>query len=253
MTAPAAVPSETEVAVIGGGPGGSTVATTLARQGRQVLLLEREHFPRDHVGESLLPATMPILEELGVAEDVAAAGFLEKWGASMVWGVDHERWHWRFEEASRQYPHSYQVVRAEFDRILLDHAAASGVDVRQGARVTSVEPREDATSTLHLATAEGESSVEARSVVDASGQSGLLARARGLRQWDGFPQPCGLRLLRRRDASRRRGGDEHPRRGDGGGLGLGHSLRAASARECRQRRRCPRRPARCSAAVMRGW
>ena len=129
---------------------------------------------------------MPILEELGVAEEVAAAGFLEKWGASMVWGVDHERWHWRFEEASRQYPHAYQVVRAEFDRIMLDNAAASGVDVRQGARVTSVEPREDATSTLHVATAEGESSVEARFVVDASGQSGLLARARGLRQWDGF-------------------------------------------------------------------
>ena len=194
---------------------------------------------------------MPILEELGVAEEVAAAGFLEKWGASMVWGVDHERWHWRFEEASRQYPHAYQVVRAEFDRIMLDNAAASGVDVRQGARVTSVEPREDATSTLHVATAEGESSVEARFVVDASGQSGLLARARGLRQWDGFFRNLAVYAYFA-DATRR-GGDEHPRRGDGGGPGLGHSPRAASARECRQRRRCPRRPARCRTAVMRGW
>ena len=182
------LPCSVEVAVIGGGPGGSTTATMLARQGRQVLLFERERFPRDHVGESLLPASMPILEELGVAEAVAAAGFLKKWGASMVWGVDETRWHWRFEEASRQYPHSYQVVRSEFDRILLDHASASGVDVRQGVRVAEVETRDDGASTLRVASEDGEQEIEARFVVDASGQSGLLARARGLREWDEFFQ-----------------------------------------------------------------
>ncbi len=182
------LPASVEVAVIGGGPGGSTAATMLAKQGREVLLLERERFPRDHVGESLLPASMPILEELGVAEAVANAGFLKKWGASMVWGVDDTRWHWRFEEASRQYPHSYQVVRSEFDRILLDHAAASRVGVRQGARVIEVETSDDATSTLRVATDDGEATLEARFVVDASGQNGLIARSRGLRQWDEYFQ-----------------------------------------------------------------
>ena len=75
-----------DVIVIGGGPGGSTAATMLARQGVRVLLLERERFPRNHVGESLLPASMPVLEELGVLTEVQQAGFLPKWGATMVWG-----------------------------------------------------------------------------------------------------------------------------------------------------------------------
>ena len=65
-----------DVVVIGGGPGGSTTATMLARQGWQVLLLEREHFPREHIGESLLPASIPVLEELGVLPAMQAAGFL---------------------------------------------------------------------------------------------------------------------------------------------------------------------------------
>src|SRR5215467_14537752 len=77
-----------DVVVIGGGPGGSTTATMLARQGWQVLLLERERFPRDHIGESLLPASIPVLEELGVLPAVQEAGFLRKWGATMVWGTD---------------------------------------------------------------------------------------------------------------------------------------------------------------------
>src|ERR1700704_4498700 len=75
-----------DVVVMGGGPGGSTTATMLARQGWQVLLLDREHFPRDHIGESLLPASIPVLAELGVLPAVQEAGFLPKWGATMVWG-----------------------------------------------------------------------------------------------------------------------------------------------------------------------
>ena len=75
-----------QVIVIGGGPGGSTVATMLARKGVPALLLERERFPRDHIGESLLPASVPVLEELEVLPLVQGAGFLPKWGATMVWG-----------------------------------------------------------------------------------------------------------------------------------------------------------------------
>ena len=76
-----------DVVVIGGGPAGSAAATMLARKGWQVIVLERERFPRDHVGESLLPASIPVLEELGALPAVESAGFLPKHGATMVWGT----------------------------------------------------------------------------------------------------------------------------------------------------------------------
>ena len=128
-----------DVVVIGGGPGGSAAATMLARKGWQVLLLEREHFPRDHVGESLLPASIPVLEELGVLPEVEAQGFLRKGGATMVWGKDKTPWSWFFAETNRRYPHSYQVWRPLFDQLLLDNAARNGVEVRQGCRVIEVQ------------------------------------------------------------------------------------------------------------------
>ena len=118
--------------VIGGGPGGSTVATMLARQGWRVLLLEREHFPRHHVGESLLPASLPVLEELGVLPAVQAAGFLPKWGATMVWGKDATPWSWYFRETNPNNPHAYQVWRPVFDQLLLENSRACGVEVREG-------------------------------------------------------------------------------------------------------------------------
>ena len=108
--------SSTDVVVIGGGPGGSTVATMLARQGIDVLVLERDRFPRHHVGESLLPASVPVLEELGVMPAVQQAGFLPKWGATMVWGSNSEPWSWYFRETNQKYPHSYQVWRPQFDQ-----------------------------------------------------------------------------------------------------------------------------------------
>jgi halogenation protein CepH len=127
-----------DVIVVGGGPGGSTTATMLARQGARVLLLERERFPRDHVGESLLPASVPVLEELGVLPAVQQAGFLPKWGATMVWGKDRTPWSWYFKETNQQYPHSYQVWRPQFDLILLDNSRAAGVEVRERHRVLEV-------------------------------------------------------------------------------------------------------------------
>ena len=179
--------SSHDVIVIGGGPGGSTTATMLARQGARVLLLERERFPRDHVGESLLPASIPVLEELGVLPAVEQAGFLRKWGATMVWGKDKTPWSWYFKETNQHYPHSYQVWRPEFDELLLDNSRATGVDVREGhrvsevlfegGRVTGVRYRsEDAAHQTALASF----------VVDASGQGGLLAHQLKLRQWDSF-------------------------------------------------------------------
>ena len=179
-----------DVAVIGGGPAGSAAATMLAKQGWRVVLLERERFPRDHVGESLLPASMPVLEELGAMDAVQAAGFLPKYGATMVWGRDPEPWSWRFSETSLQYPHAYQVWRPTFDHILLDNARAHGVDVREGHRVAGVEwtaPGGEAT-VRYVSDATGQGGLTARFVVDATGQAALLAQQTGLRRWDSFFQ-----------------------------------------------------------------
>ena len=208
-----------DVVVIGGGPGGSAAATMLARKGWQVLLLEREHFPRDHVGESLLPASIPVLEELGVLPEVEAQGFLRKGGATMVWGKDKTPWSWFFAETNRRYPHSYQVWRPLFDQLLLDNAARNGVDVRQGCQVTGVQfedlgvkstdnrhepggnddspdkrrsgssgrrggPESAVSEVRYFTDAGDERTVRAGFVVDASGQGALLGRQLGLRRWD---------------------------------------------------------------------
>ena len=177
-----------DVLVIGGGPGGSTTATMLARQGWHVLLLERERFPRDHIGESLLPASIPVLEELGVLPAVQEAGFLRKWGATMVWGTDRTPWSWYFRETNQQYPHSYQVWRPQFDQLLLENSRVHGVEVREGHQVVDVL-FEDGRACGVRYTADGATGIaRARFVVDASGQGALLGHKLQLRRWDAFFQ-----------------------------------------------------------------
>ena len=177
---------DADVVVVGGGPAGSATATMLARKGWRVRLYERDRFPREHVGESLLPASMPVLAELGVLPAVEAAGFLPKYGATMVWGRDPDPWSWSFRESSPRYPHAFQVVRARFDEILLRNAADAGVDVREGCRVLEADAG-PAGAALRVEDAEGrEHTARARFVVDASGQAGLIGRARGLREPDPF-------------------------------------------------------------------
>ena len=177
---------DADVLVVGGGPAGSAAATMLARKGWRVRLYERDRFPREHVGESLLPASMPVLAELGVLPAIEAAGFLPKYGATMVWGRDRDPWSWSFREASPRYPHAFQVVRAQFDEILLRNAADSGVDVREGHRVLAADTGSSG-ATLRVEDCEGrETTARARIVVDASGQGGLVGRARGLREPDSF-------------------------------------------------------------------
>jgi flavin-dependent dehydrogenase len=176
---------DADVIVIGGGPAGSTAATFLARKGHRVLLLERERFPRDHIGESLLPASMPILEELGVMEAVQAEGFLKKYGATMVWGNGQEPWSWYFRETNKTHEHAYQVWRPRFDQILLDNSAANGVDVRQGHRVVEIELNGQDRMAVRYVDAGGQGErATARFVVDASGQTGMIGRRLGLRQPD---------------------------------------------------------------------
>jgi flavin-dependent dehydrogenase len=178
-----------DVIVIGGGPAGSAAATMLARKGWEVTVLERARFPRDHVGESLLPASIPILEELGALPAVENAGFLHKFGATMVWGSGDRPWSWYFKETSQRYPHSYQVWRPQFDQILLDNARAHGVTVLEDHRVTEVIFDDGEAVGVAFNSGDGVTGeAECRFVVDASGQSTLLAHHLDGKRWDPFFQ-----------------------------------------------------------------
>ena len=175
-----------DAVVIGGGPGGSTVATLLARAGRKVLVVEREKFPRFHVGESMLPYSLPILERLGVGDKVRAAGFQKKYGAYFwnedtggVRPVDFAR------GIDDRHPSAYQVKRADFDQLLLEHARESGAEVREETAVSRVLFEGDTAVGVMAATrGEPETEIRARIVVDASGQDALLSRQLGNRKFD---------------------------------------------------------------------
>jgi FADH2-dependent halogenase len=178
-----------EVAVIGGGPGGSSTATALARRGRSVLLLERDRFPRFHIGESQLPWINGVLETLGAHDAVAKAGFVEKWGASF-WEIDGTPASYVDFTAAVEtpVPQTFQVPRARFDELLLRHAERSGVVVREGHR--AVDAAFDAEGvTLRYAGPDGlEQTARVAAVVDASGRAGFLARKIGRYQTDAMLQ-----------------------------------------------------------------
>lgn len=169
--------ASTDVLIVGGGPAGSTAANLLAGSGYRVVLLEKEHHPRFHIGESLLPANQPLLERLGVAERVRAIGML-KWGAEFV-----SPWHGRseiFEFASArnpELPYSYQVRRSQFDEILIRRAAERGAIVLEGCRAREVElERPDGRVRVVAEHEDGsKSGWEARFLIDASGRETLLA------------------------------------------------------------------------------
>ena len=130
-----------EVVVVGGGPAGSTTAAYLARRGFDVAVYERETFPRRHVGESLLPATLAVLEDVGVLSAVEAEGFVRKRGATWSWGRSAEPWSLHFKETNRRFPHAYQVSRPRFDQILLEHSAACGAHVQRPTLDTRIRRR----------------------------------------------------------------------------------------------------------------
>jgi FAD-dependent halogenase len=182
--------TELDAIVIGGGPAGSTAATLLARDGRRVLLLEREKFPRYHIGESLLPATVHgIAELLGVADEVHRAGFVRKHGGCFRWGSSPEPWTFNFAEqlAAPGASYAYQVERAKFDDILLRNAARCGVDVREEASVLSSVKTGERFSGVRWQDRDGtEHETRAKFVIDASGGRGVFANEVGRREYDPF-------------------------------------------------------------------
>jgi flavin-dependent dehydrogenase len=181
-----------DVAIVGGGPAGATCGAFL-RQYRprlKVVVVEREIFPRDHVGESQLPVIGPILHEMGVWEKVESAGFPVKIGATYRWGCSDDLWDFhflpngefqdeprpaRFEGQRKQT--AFQVDRAKYDKILLDHARERGCDVIEGVAVREVLTEGERVTGLRL---ESGSLIEARYYVDASGHAGLIRRAFGV-------------------------------------------------------------------------
>jgi flavin-dependent dehydrogenase len=175
-------PADYDVLVVGGGPGGSSAATFLARGGLRVALAEREAFPRFHVGESLLPANMPVLDRLGVLDAVKARGFLVKYGAYFH-DQDLDLGYQFFFREGKPWPsYTYEVQRGEFDKILLDHAAAQpNVTLLQPATVERVAFDEDGV-TATVAEAAGPREVRARFLVDASGRDAFIATRHGKRR-----------------------------------------------------------------------
>ncbi|MFK7884953.1 MAG: NAD(P)/FAD-dependent oxidoreductase [Phycisphaerales bacterium] len=184
-----------DVAIIGGGPTGTTAASLLKKYNPDlsVLILEKAKFPRDHIGESQLPTIGPILDEMGVWEKVEAAGFPVKIGASYTWGRDQDRWNFdflpveswqdqprpaKFEGLRRQT--AFQVDRAILDNILLRHAESMGTEVREQTQVREVLSTGSRIDGLRLDSGD---TITARYYIDASGAPAVLRRALDVPVW----------------------------------------------------------------------
>lgn len=177
---------DTNVLVIGGGPSGATTATLVAQEGFSVRLLERERFPRYHIGESLIPETFWVLDRLGMLPKMQGSRFVNKHSVQFV--SEHGKLSEPFyfdvhkpHESSR----TWQVYRQEFDSMMLDNAREAGVDVHEGVRVTDVIFEGDRAVGVKAIDESGKKhEIRCRVVVDAAGQSCLIQDRLGLREWD---------------------------------------------------------------------
>lgn len=162
--------------VLGGGPAGSTAAILLAEKGYSVVLVEKARHPRFHIGESLLPANLPLFERLGVADKVRAIG-MQKWGAEFISPWDGRRQEFEFADAwNKSLPLAYQVRRSALDEILIRRAGSAGAEVIEGCRAQTVEFSQDGTSARVEVVHDDRRSESfvARHLIDATGRDTLL-------------------------------------------------------------------------------
>ena len=179
-------PTDPDVTVIGGGPSGSATATLLAQKGLKVELFERDHFPRFHIGESLIPHTYHVLKRLGMLPKMRESHFTHKHSVQFV--TEHGKLSEPFyfhDHEEEEWSQTWQVRRAEFDHMLLTNAREHGVTVHEGARV--LEVLFEGTRAVGIRVkpeGQPERIVKAKVIVDASGQSSLIIDKLNLREWD---------------------------------------------------------------------
>jgi flavin-dependent dehydrogenase len=167
-----------DVVVIGGGPGGSMAATHLARAGYSVTIIEREAFPRFHIGESLLPASMPLFKETGFYDVLSAGKYIEKYGALFVDYQSDDEIYFGFNDGlNPDIPMAFEVPRADFDQDILAYAVKCGAELRQPERVVDVQFGDN---DVDVVTTKGR--LKAKFVIDCTGRDALLSKRMGRRE-----------------------------------------------------------------------
>lgn len=176
-----------DVLVVGGGPAGSSVAALMSTYGKSVVLIEKEEFPRYHVGESLLSGTADLIKKIGAFEEMEKQNFVKKHGVDWLWGNDGEAWTVYFKDAlAMKYDYGYQVERDVFDDILLKNARKKGTEILQPYRVKKIleeNGRVVGVVAEHTATKEIKE-IYAEMTVDASGASCLLSKKYNTPEYD---------------------------------------------------------------------
>jgi len=177
---------EPDVIVIGGGPSGATAATLIAQKGHKVVLFERDHFPRFHIGESLIPQTYWVLERLGMLPKMKSSQFIKKYSVQFVNQVGKLSEPFYFiDHKPHESSQTWQVKREEFDKAMLDNSREHGVEVHEGARVLEVIFEGSRAVGVRVVLDDGtETEVRSKVVVDASGQASMIMSRLGLREWD---------------------------------------------------------------------
>src|SRR5437763_13059710 len=176
---------ETDVVVIGGGPAGSTVGTLIAQKGHKVRLFEREHFPRFHIGESLIPCTYFVLERLNMLPKMKASHFVKKYSVQFITDTGRLSEPFYFiEHKPHESSQTWQVLRSELHEMMLRNAQEHGVQVEEGVHVLGVLWEGDLAVGVRIKHEDGsQQEVRAKVVVDASGQGTVIMDRLNLREW----------------------------------------------------------------------